>query len=71
MAGMVDKLRKGATTMVKPDGVTYSCKSCQSRDRCMERSRRYTCKDYKRRTHAEVFYKPGRFQRRQQTPTKG
>lgn len=71
MAGMVDKLRKGVSTMVKSDGITYSCKSCQSRNRCMERSRRYTCKDYERRTHAEVFQKTGGFQRRKQALSKG
>ncbi len=65
MAGTVDKLEKVVPTTLKTVRVTYSCKSCQFRNRCMERSRRYTCKDYKRRTHAEVFYKPGRFQRRQ------
>ncbi len=68
MAGMVDKPRKGVTTIVKPDDITYSCKSCRSRNRCMERSRRYTCKDYKRRINEEVFYKPERFQRCQQAP---
>lgn len=68
MAGMVDKLRKGVTTMVKPDWITYSCKSCRYRNRCMERSRRYTCKDYKRRINEEVFYEPERFQRCQQAP---
>lgn len=65
MAGMVDKLGKVVPTKLITDRVTYSCKSCQFRNRCMERSRRYTCKDYKRRIHAKVFYKPGRFQGRQ------
>ena len=71
MAGMVDKPGEAVPTTVKTDRVTYSCKSCQFRNRCMERSRRYTCKDYERRTHAEVFHKPGGLQRRQQAPFKG
>lgn len=71
MAGMVDKLRKEFPAKVKPVEVTYSCKSCQLRNRYMESSRRYTCKDYKRRFHAEVFYKPGGLQRRKQAPSKG
>ncbi|MBE5977845.1 MAG: hypothetical protein E7249_01760 [Paenibacillaceae bacterium] len=33
--------------------ITYSCKSCRFRNRCPDRSRRYTCKDYKRKNPQE------------------